>query len=379
MDYYYRLNVGIDFNLEGVGFRLLTSYEDFDGDTFLDHVGIYRPSSQSNGYYNPRLEVRVYSGNSGDSNPIVLFKETFQDTYPDYDAEYSSKLLMPLSSIGDINNDGISDAIIGFQSQGYDCKGCRIQFYDVYNSNENEGIELTQFRWDLESFECLNPFFSYPSYEFIRNFENIGDLNGDNYNEILIDRDLFVKSTDEYGFGGYSQFPTFEILDVMKRKFLYRFNLDVTSIYPLLDLNEDNKNEILVVSKDILYCINSKFSVQILSPIDLGSMISHNFEIVWDTDASYDYFEVVVNGASQGLVTNKNIRVSLSSGWKDINIIMHDKSGLISTINSIRVLVPPNQTQLILTFVITGAIASIFILKKRYRKRQKEMILIERK
>ena len=380
MDYYSSITVGnIDFSLEGFGFKLLTSYEDFNGDTFLDHVGIYRPSSQSNGYYNPRLEVRVYSGNSGDSNPIVLFKGTFQNTYRDYEAEYSSKLLMPFSSIGDITNDGISDAIIGFQSQGWDCKGCRIQFYDVYNSNENEGIELTQFRWDLEPFECLNPFYSYPRYEFVRNFENIGDLNGDNYNEILIDRDLFVKSNDEYGYGTYSHFPIFEILDVMKRKFLYRFNLDVTSIVPLLDLNEDNKNEILVVSKDILYCINSQFSVQILSPTDLAKTDSHNFEIEWDTDATYDYFEVVVNGVSQGSVTRKNIRVSLSSGWKDINIIMHDRSGLISTINSIRVLVPPNQLQLILTFVILGAIASIYIFYRRRSKRQKEMILIERK
>jgi hypothetical protein len=134
-----------------------------------------------------------------------------------------------------------------------------------------------------------------------------------------------------------------------------------------------------VVSDDILYCINSKFSVQILSPADLESMNSHNFKVEWDTNANYDYFEVVVNGVSQGLVTSKNIIVSLSSGWKDINIIMHDKSGLISTINSIRVLVPPNQLQLILTFVILGAIASIYIFYRRYNKRRREMILIERK
>ena len=380
MDYYSSIPVGdIDFSFEGVGFKLLTSYDDFNGDTFLDHVAIYRPSSQSNGYYIPRLEVRVYSGNSGKSDPIVLFKASFQETFRDYDAEYTTRLKMPFSSIGDITNDGISDAIIGYQSEGSDCKGSRIQFYDVSNSNENEAIELTQFRWDLEPFECSNIFFSYQQYHFIRNFEKIGDINGDNYNEILIDRDLFVKTTNEYGFEFYSRVPTFEILDVMKRKFMYRFNIDVNSIFPLLDLNEDNKSEILVVSNDILYCINSKFSVQILSPTDLGSMDSHNFEIEWDTDANYDYFEVVVNGVSQGFVTKKNIRVSLSSGWKDINIIMHDKSGLISTINSVRVLVPSNQIQLILTFVILGVIASIYIFYRRHSKRQKEMILIERK
>jgi len=380
MDYYSSINVGyIDFSHEGVGFKLLTSYEDFNGDTFLDHVGIYRPSSQSNGYYNPRLEVRVYSGNSGNLDPIILSKASFQDTFRDYDAEYTSKLKMPFASIGDINNDGISDAIIGLQSQGSDCRGCRIQFFDVFNSNENEAIELTQFRWDIEPFECRNIFFSYPQYQFIRNFENIGDINGDNYNEILVDRDLFVRTIDEYGFELYTKFPTFEILDIMNRKFMYRFNLDVNSIYPLLDLNEDNKSEILVVSDDILYCINSKFSVQILSPADLESMNSHNFKVEWDTNANYDYFEVVVNGVSQGLVTSKNIIVSLSSGWKDINIIMHDKSGLITTISSIRVLVPANPLQLILTFVILGAMASIYIFYRRYSKRRREMILIERK
>ena len=380
IDYYSSLPGGnIDFSLEVGGFKLLTSYEDFNGDTFFDHVGIYRPSSQSNGYYIPRLEVRVYSGNSGNLDPIILSKASFQDTFRDYDAEYTSKLKMPFASIGDINNDGISDAIIGLQSQGSDCRGCRIQFFDVFNSNENEAIELTQFRWDLEPFECRNIFFSYPQYQFVRNFENIGDVNGDNSNEILVERDLFVKTIDEWGLELYSRFPTYEILDVMKRKFLYRFNLDVNSIYPLSDLNEDNRSEILVVSNDILYCINSKFSVQILSPTDLGSIDSHNFEIEWDTEANYDYFEVAVNGVMQGLVTNKIVRVSLSSGWKDINIIMHDKSGLISTISSIRVLVPTNQIQLILTFVILGAIASIFIFYRRYSKRRREMILIERK
>ena len=107
-------------------------------------------------------------------------------------------------------------------------------------------------------------------------------------------------------------------------------------------------------------------------------MSSHNFKVEWDTDANYDYFEVVVNGVSQGLVTSKNIQVSLSSGWRDINIIMYDRSGLITTINSIRVLVPPNQTQLVLTFVIIGAIASIYIFYRRYRKKQQEMVFIER-
>jgi len=155
--------------------------------------------------------------------------------------------------------------------------------------------------------------------------------------------------------------------------------MDINSIYPIVDLNEDGNRELLIASGDLLYCINSKFSIQILNPINSESMISNNFNIEWETDSQYDYFEVLINGVSQGPTSAKNIQVSLSSGWKDISVIMHDKSGLILTINTIKVLVPSNDIHLIFTLVLLGAFIGISIYYRRYSKRQKELILIDRK
>jgi len=108
-------------------------------------------------------------------------------------------------------------------------------------------------------------------------------------------------------------------------------------------------------------------------------MISNNFNIEWETDSQYDYFEVLINGVSQGITTAKSVQVSLSSGWKDISVIMHDKSGLILTVDTIKVLVPSNQIHLILTFVFLGALVGVYIYYRRYSKKQLELILIDKK
>jgi hypothetical protein len=286
---------------------------------------------------------------------------------------------MPFASIGDINNDGTSEAIIGIQSNSQECKHSYINFYDIFNSNENEPIELTNYKWVLESASCLNPYFAYYNYEFVLNIEKIEDINGDGYNEIFIEHDYYRKTTHQYGYEQYVEVPTSEIMDIFNRTILYRFNMDLNSIHPIVDLNEDGSRELLIASDEILYCINSKFNIQILNPKNMESMISNNFNIEWETDSQYDYFEVLINGVSQGSTTAKNIQVSLSSGWKDISVIMTDKSGLILSVNTIKVLVPSNQIHLILTFVFVGALVGVYIYYRRYSKKQKELILIDKK
>jgi len=369
----------IDFRSEGAGYLLLISHEDFNGDNFLDHVGIYRSEISYEYYYTYGVECKIFSGNSGNSTPDILFKEFFDGNYINYDIYESDKLKMPFTSIGDINNDGTSEAIIGIQSDSYDCKHSYINFYDILNSNENEPIELTNYKWVLESASCLNPYFAYYDYEFVLNVEKIEDINGDGYNEIFIEHDYYRKTASQYGYEQYEKIPTSEILDIFNRTILYRFNMDLNSIYPIVDLNEDGSKELLIASEELVYCINSKFNIQILDPKNMESMISNNFNIEWETDSQYDYFEVLINGVSQGSTTAKKIQVSLSSGWKDISVIMTDKSGLILSANTIKVLVPSNQIHLILTFVFLGALVGVYIYYRRYSKKQKELILIDRK
>ena len=326
-------------------------------------------------------ECKIFSGNSGNSNPDILFKVFFDGASINYDIYESDKLKMPFTSIGDINNDGTSEAIIGIQTDSGDCKHSYINFYDIFESSENEPIELTNYKWELESASCLTQWGWY-NYEFVLNVERIEDINGDGYNEIFIERDCYRKQiTSEFGYEqiAYVKIPTSEIIDIFNRASLYRFNMELNSIFPIVDLNEDGNGELLIASEELVYCINSKFNIQILNPKNRESMISNNFNIEWETDSQYDYFEVLINGVSQGLTTAKSVQVSLSSGWKDISVIMHDKSGLILTVNTIKVLVPSNPIHLILTFVFLGALVGVYIYYRRYSKKQKELILIGKK
>jgi hypothetical protein len=325
------------------------------------------------------MECKIFSGNSGNSNPEILFKKFFKDSNRNYDIYESDKLKMPFTAIGDINNDGTSEAILGIQSDSWDCKHSYINFYDIFTSNENEPKELTNYKWTLESASCLNPYSAWLSYEFVLNVEKIEDITGDGFNEIFIERNYFKKTTDEWGYASYSPIPTSEILDIFNRKILYRFNMDINSIYPIVDLNEDGNGELLIASEEVLYCINSKFNIQISNPIDREATVSNTFKVEWETDSLYDYFEVIINGVNQGPTTAKNVQVSLSSGWKDISVIMHDKSGLILTVNTIKVLVPDNQIHLIFTIVLVGALIGVSIYYRRYRNKQKELILIDPK
>ncbi len=375
----------IDFSSDGAGYRLLISYEDFDGDNYLDHVGLYSSIGLTQEIYTWGTEIIIYGRNSSDSNPNILFRKLLQNTYlPSGSSSDQNKLKMPFVSIGDCNNDGISDAMVGLQVQSWGgswgdyCKGSSANFYDIYNSDENNAIELTGYYWEFDSYSCTIPY-PWEEYEFVYSIENIGDVNGDNKSEILIERNSYTLTTTEWGGQVYMGVKITEILDVINRTTLYRINIDVDSVYPIIDLNEDGRNELLISREELIFCINSKFKIDILNPINEQIITSHNFNIEWDTDSNYDYFEVFVNGMSQGITTSKIVSVSLSEGWKKIDVVMHDKSGLIIAINTMNVLVSPNYIQLIMTFVIIGVAVGLYIVYKRFRKKEKEMVLIDKK
>jgi len=368
----------IDFNSNGAGYRLLISYEDFNDDEFLDHVGFYSPEMMS-GEYLSGTELRIYSGNSGEADSIVLTRNFFEDTIFSYNLkESSSRFTMPFISIDDINNDEIPEGLMGVQSSSDICKGSYLSFYDIYNSNENELNELTEYKWELDPVKCLSRYATI-YYEFIFDINKIGDINADNVSEVCVLRNNFIETRGEYGYRTYEMIPITEILDVYNQNTLYRFKMEVDSLHPFVDLNEDNNKELFISSDEVLYCINSKFGIQILNPKNGKSIGSHSFNIRWDTDSDYDYFEVIIDGVSQGSTINKKVHVSLGSGWRQISIIMYDKSGLINAISTIRVLVPSNQTHLILTFIFLGVAAGLLLVYRRYRKKQEELILIDKK
>ena len=371
---YGRIEGGsIDFNSVGVGYNLLISYEDFNGDDFLDHVGIYFMES-FNGYYSG-TEIKIYSGNSGDSSPIILFSQSFDEIYFD---DYSNKRTMPITSIDDINSDGMPEVIIGIQTRYDRCKGAYIKFYDVYNSNEYELKELSSYKLVMDSISCLYSWGTI-SYEFIQNVEKISDINADGFSEVCVYYNRRIQTTNVWGSKIYEKMPTTEILDISSGNTLYRFNININSIHPIVDLNGDGKKELLIVSEEALYCINSLFSLQILKPKNEQSMRSHNFNIEWDTNSSYDYFEVFINKISQGPTMDKKLRVSIGPGRKEISVVMFDRSGLILAVSTINVLIPRNQLHLILTFIIPAVAVGLYLLYRRFNKKKEMVILIDKK
>jgi len=359
-------NIGkIDFNIENLGICLQLATDDFNGDNFLDHIAIYtnEPFNEYE-WVPPSVDIKVVNGNNEGS--IIIGTISFEEMYAS-DLDPSN---LPVSSIGDINNDDIPDLVVGLQSSDYDCKGSMMQFFDVFNNQQ-----ITEATWELESLSCLYSWGMH-YYEFFTQVKSIEDINLDGYSELLIQRRYSIKSTDTYGYSSYTKVPTTEIIDVLNKQILYRFNLDIDSLQRTSDLNGDGKNELIIVSDELVYCINSKFNVEIVNPRDKGTTSSNNFEISWETGASYDYFEVFVDTVSQGPTSTKNTLVSLSSGWKEISVVMHDVSGLIISISTIRVLVPPNYVYLSLTIALVGITIGGLIFYKKHRKKIRNQILI---
>jgi len=368
----------MDFSTIGAGYRLLLACEDFNQDGYKDHVGIYNLMHEEY-HYRIGSEVRIINGNSGTGPPEILFKKSYENTYIDYEDEFPDQLKMPFSSIDDVNNDGFVDAIIGIEanvySYGYsECKGSKLDYFDIYNSNEYQPVGLGQ--WIMEPFDCIYAFY-YPDYQFFSSITSIGDLNGDSNEELFVERYNFEKITSEYGYETYIGTPSYELIDLLNRMILFQFNIEIKSVFPIEDLNGDGKNEFLVLSNEEIFCVNSKFGANIINPGNNQQMNSHSFEVEWNTNANYDYFEVFVNAVSQGQTTGNSVRVSLSSGWKSITVVMHDESGIVNALSTIKVLVPPNNIQLILTFVIIGLAVGLFIFYRIMKKRRKTLNLIQ--
>jgi hypothetical protein len=361
----------VDFSSEGVGHKLAISHDDFNDDGYLDHVGVYDIIKAN--FHND--EIRIYNGNSGNSTPIVLFNTSVPTLWKEVD----TKLKMPFTSIGDVNGDGIADGILGVQAdllrEGY--KGAYLSFYDIFSSSENNAMELTGKKWEIVPFRWLRPYYLYD--ELFALIENIGDVNGDNKDDVLVERHSFKKTRNAEGVEIYARIPTTEILDVSNQIILFRFNIEIDTLSPISDLNGDGKKELLIASGELLFSVNSRFEVQISHPTAGQVMGSNRFSIEWDTDADYDYFEIYVNDTSHGSTTSKSYFVSLGAGWFRIDLYMFDKNGLVTALKTINIFVPSNYTYYIVTFILIGALIGLSILFKRIRKKQKAVVLIVKK
>lgn len=313
-------------------FNLLISNEDFNGDGFYDHVGFYNTESSD------EEEIRIYSGKINSSEPKVLFKKLLTDVL---DAETIKIYFAP---VDDFTGDNITDGVIGWRNG---CGEMRLTYYDIFNSREVDYWVLT--------YSCKS-IYLMP----IESLRNIGDLNSDKIEDILIDTGVSI----------------FKIVDIHHKKELLNLYVILLDAFVFQDVNGDNKNELIAITQDnTIYCINSLFSLR--SNIEDGQKISSNdFKIGIITSSKYSKIELFIDGFSHGTSTH-GFSVSLSGGVHTIKMVMCDDSGLIYAIYSFEVVVPENYLMTVLTVLIVAMPCAYYGV--RHRKKLFKIIKSKKK
>ncbi len=348
---------GFDFSTPQMpGGKLMVASDDFNGDGYFDHIGLYGEY----GFY----ELRVYSGNSGDIEQMLISESFSQEG-----SGPGSFSGIPFASIGDIDNDQAAELVFGLQGAVQDgwitTRGSSITILNVQQGTKEEYV--------LDEFVAS---FGYaPEKEFYNLIKNIGDLNSDNFDDILVGRYLYEQNIGANMYSGSAYTVTYvsEIIDLKNQKILLRIEIPVDDIRSFDDLNADGGLEYLIFSGESLFCANSKFQVKFTNLVDGELLLSNDFTINWDTDASYSYFELMIDGNSYGPTVDTSTAVSLGPGTRKIEIFMHDESGVLVAISTVQVTVPPNTSMLILT--VGGGVAIIATtIVYRIAKKKKQQI-----
>ncbi|MFX1481418.1 MAG: hypothetical protein ACFFCI_25340, partial [Promethearchaeota archaeon] len=144
-----------DLSALGAGYKLLLSYDDFNGDNYLDHVGYYlKKYTTLYGVYET-TEIRIYSGDTGNRNFEILFRYEPSNTkeWSNIEVDLEKGLKLPFASIGDYNYDGYSDGILGVQLRVFDIglffKSANLSYFDIASSSENSPKEFLESKWIL--------------------------------------------------------------------------------------------------------------------------------------------------------------------------------------------------------------------------------------
>ncbi|MBD3213192.1 MAG: hypothetical protein GF311_11350 [Candidatus Lokiarchaeota archaeon] len=355
----------------GLSYQIILSHTDFDNDGYLDHLGMYSESSE--------YIIRVLDGNSKTSEEI--FSQSY--TYPSYIDRPSNKFQLPAAPIKDLNQNNRKDLIVGIQFESeYEgnnlyCGYSAIKAYDTQTR-----LEIMSKKWEIFPKECTQSYYYDEGYikdTFFQKIHQIGDINSDLESEYLVMRNNYIEtSRTGYYSNHYETEPVIEIIDFINKRIMYRLNFGLDSVLITGDMNGDNSNEMIISNENSVICVNSKFSLEITN-LEYGKTVSNDFTIECSIDTKFDYLEVYVDDVKYTSTKDKNIFMSLGAGQRKIDVLMYDESGFITYINSVNIFVTSNNLQLILTFVIAGVAIGAFILYKRFTKKRKEMILIEKR
>jgi hypothetical protein len=343
--------------------KYTTNFIDINNDGVIDHAALYHdPSYNSwqNDYMNAKL--KIFSGNSSEIAPIksIDLKISVNDFYlqkssPNFD-------YFPITTIKDIDGDSIEEFMYCVQGI-YHTSGASVQ---IINSSNN-----------IESTKIIEPFVSRGNYYegrryFFPSMINIGDINNDNVSELYTTRTVEKKSGD----WNYDEVEYMEIIDPLSGVIMSRVNIDVSNSIKISNLNGDNINEFLFFSGDIVFCINSKFCLSL--PDNTSQIIANrnSFKLDWDTAGDYSYFEIVVNGVTYAITEDTEMDMSLSGGDKIIQILMYDKSGVISVVETISIAVNTSYIMLIVTIAALVGLTVYIVIRKRSNKKLSREIVI---
>ncbi|MFX1387321.1 MAG: PQQ-binding-like beta-propeller repeat protein [Promethearchaeota archaeon] len=400
----YWWDSGNDFSRSGAGYKLKFSYADFNGDGYLDHVGL-ASGGQS---------VKIFSGSApypGDPIVEINLEELIEEgeVSEDYDEwqgdEIDTSFKLSFASAGDLNDDGIEDGIVGFQvgkdrwEENLYSKGAAVLCIDIKSSsgtdlekiepdewninnddgddddddNDDDGRGFDKHAWELEAYDYEYEW-GDDRFEYFDYVENIGDFNGDGHDDILCGHYSYELAEGAYITGHIS-----DLLDVFNQKLLYRFNLaTIDAIYTIGDISGDGKNEFIIQSGEMFFCVNSEFQVEFKDLEDDDKMSSNRFTIEWETEGDYEYFELVIDGNVYTITEYCECEVFLGPGEKKVQVFMYDQTGVVIAVAEVIIEVPGDYTMWILTAIMASIVAIFLFIYRKAKNKKRDIVLIDR-
>ncbi len=280
---------------------------------------------------------------------------------------------MPFDSIGDFDGDGNADLIFGLEGAQ--------QWGSVYDAGSSLTTVTTLLNTPTESDWVLTPFKQLYSWQrlgkqYWDHIDNIGDFNGDGYDDLFVGRHIYRTVQDQFGNSQTTATSVTEVLDVKNQKILTRFVVSADSIYQISDLTGDGEKENILVSGAVIYCLNSEFKVALAGDLEDGkAMASKTFTLSWSTNNSYSYFEVFVDGNSYGPQQTNTSAMNLGAGERMIEVFMYDESGVLVAVDSVRVTIPADNTMMTVTIVGLAAVIGIGVVYNVLKKKKARKIV----
>jgi hypothetical protein len=324
---------------------------DFNKDGIYDFVYSKKPDYY---YSSTRIGgIVILSGISSiDTQNYLLSIE--MDEY--YELSISDKSFLEIFT----EMDGFDNSFLLF---GQQIKNYYVSKYYKYYSSSSIDVHNFGAEYDY-----------YWSIEFYDNLHKIQDINNDGHSEIIWTKYQDHKEINTWGYQ-YASYEYTEIYDISNNQVLYRFNSEIENAIQIGDTNGDGKSELVIVVDNNLYCIDSKFSLEIDE-----SSVSESLDAVsltWNTDFLVDKFEIYIDGNYYSTTHDNSALLVYGEGIHTVSIFMLDTSGLIFAVDNIQITFTNHSLMLITTIVSILALIGLGIFFKIRVRNSKNISVLD--